>query len=114
MFDLPNAGFDQDFQHLTRTALDHQLAMIFRHWDAQPLQRAEFVGWAWVVAAASDFTASEDAQAAARQVRAERDELHRQLAEKLQRTATVDLELVARRMFLDWLCSELQTARAAA
>ena len=87
----------------------------FRHWDASPLERAEFVGWAWVVAAASDFSArTEDPFRAMEQVRKERDEVHRALAHKLHETALVDLALVSRRMFLDWLCSEIGTARAAA
>lgn len=107
--------YDQHFQFIRRTDLDQQLSTIFRHWDASPLERAEFVGWAWVVAAASDFSArTEDPFRAMEQVRKERDEVHRALAHKLHETALVDLALVSRRMFLDWLCSEIGTARAAA
>lgn len=108
-------NYDQHFQFIRRTDLDQQLSSIFRHWDASPLQRAEFVGWAWVVAAASDFVArTEDAWRAIEQVKRERDEVLRELTEKLHQTAVVDLELVSRRMFLDWLCSEIAAARAAA
>lgn len=107
--------YDQHFQFIRRTDLDRQLSTIFRHWDATPLQRAEFVGWAWVVAAASDFVArTEDAGRAMDQVKIERDEVLRVLSEKLVQTAIVDLQLVSKRMFLDWLCSEIATARAAA
>lgn len=114
MFALSPAH-DQGFRFLSRTELDQQLSSIFRHWDASPDKRAEFVGWAWVVAAASDFTATtEGPLSAADQVRDERDQVHRQIAEKLHHTARVDLELVSRRMFLDWLCSEIRVARAVA
>jgi hypothetical protein len=111
---LPNV-YDQHFHYIRRNDLDLQLSTIFRHWDASPLQRAEFVGWAWVVATATDFSArTEDVTRAMEQVRSERDQLHQQLAETLQQTASVDLALVARRMFLDWLCSEMAAARVAA
>ncbi|MFO0594459.1 MAG: hypothetical protein U0228_04125 [Myxococcaceae bacterium] len=111
----PTPALQQGFQFLSRTELDQQLSAIFRHWDASPELRAEFVGWAWVVAAASDFTAVTEGQlSAADQVREERDQVHRQIAEKLHLTARVDLELVSRRMFLDWLCSEMRVLRAAA
>ncbi|MFT3710363.1 MAG: hypothetical protein QM817_22295 [Archangium sp.] len=109
------AVYDQHFQFIRRNDLDQQLSTIFRHWNASPLERAEFVGWAWVVATASDFVArTEDAVRAMEQVRIERDELHTKLTEKLHQTATVDLAMVSRRMFLDWLCSEIASARVAA
>lgn len=111
---LPRS-YDQHFEFIRRTDLDQQLSTIFRHWDASPLQRAEFVGWAWVVAAASDFVArTEDAGRAMDQVKIEREEVLKVITETLMQTAIVDLQLVARRMFLDWLCSEIATARAAA
>jgi|GEM_PF-4498557 hypothetical protein len=106
--------FNQGFQLLNRNELDVELATIFRHWDAEPLQRAEFVGWAWVVASASDMSASENRAAAAELLRAERDSLHRLLADRLMSTSTMSLELVSRRMFLDWLQERLGVQRDAA
>jgi hypothetical protein len=106
--------FDQDFHILTRNELDVELAAIFRHWDAQPLERAEFVGWAWVVASASDMSASENRGAAASLLRDERDSLHRVLTERLMSTSMVSLELVSRRMFLDWLQERLGEPKSVA
>ena len=106
--------FEQGFQILNRNELDVELAAIFRHWDAEPLQRAEFVGWAWVVASASDFSASENRGAASALLRDERDALHRTVTTQLINTAHVNLELVSRRMFLDWLQERLGEPKSVA
>ncbi len=106
--------FDQDFKLLTRNALDVELALIFRHWDATPVQRAEFVGWAWVVAATADFSASENRSAAAELLRDERANLLRVLSERCVNTSEVSLELVSKRMFIDWLAGVLGADRVAA
>lgn len=106
--------FDQGFQILNRTELDAELSNLFRRWDASPQERAEFVGWAWVVAAAADFSAMENRSIASELLRSERDLAHAMLAEKLHHTCSVDLHLVSKRMFLDWLAGELLRERAAA
>lgn len=97
--------FDSGFHIITRVELDKELALVFRHWDADPQQRAEFVGWAWVVAATADFAASENPEAAAVLLRDERDAMHRVLTERIVLTSSMSLEMVARRMFLDWLAA---------
>ncbi|MFZ5445475.1 MAG: hypothetical protein ACOZQL_36125 [Myxococcota bacterium] len=97
--------FDQGFHIISRVELDKELALVFRHWDASPQQRAEFVGWAWVVAATADFTASDNPAAAAELLRDERDAMHRVLTERIMHTSSMSLELVAKRMFLDWLAA---------
>lgn len=106
--------FDQGFHLLSRNELDVELSTIFRHWDASPNERAAFVGWAWTVAAASDLSATENRVQAAALLRQERDVLGRQLAVTLHEKSTIDLELVSRRMFLDWLQARLVAERAAA
>lgn len=106
--------FDQGFQILNRTALDAQLATLFRRWDASPEERANFVNWAWVVAAAADLSASEHRNAASGVVRSERDKIHKLLSEKLQHSSSIDLQLVSKRMFLDWLSDQLDEERVAA
>jgi hypothetical protein len=106
--------FNQGFQMLSRTELDAELSNLFRRWDATPEQRAEFVGWAWVVAAAADLAASESTPDAATLLRTERDKTHALIAQRLHETASVDLFLVSKRMFLDWLAGELVRERAAA
>lgn len=106
----PNAPFDQDFHLLRRTDLDKQLSSLFRYWDAEPMERAEFVGWAWVVAAASDFSAHESPSAAIDQLRAERDTIHQQIVGKVVESASVDLSLVTRRMYIEWLMKEIASA----
>lgn len=106
--------FDQGFRILSRHQLDAQLATLFRRWDAAPQERAEFVGWAWIVAAAADVASAENPAMAASLLRAERDLTHQLLAERLHTTSSVDLHLVSKRMFLDWLASHLLPARAAA
>ena len=105
---------NQGFQILNRTELDAELANLFRRWDATPQERAEFVGWAWVVAAAADMAATENRSNASALLRSERDSTHQQLAEKLHNTSSVDLFLVSKRMFLDWIAGELLRERAAA
>ena len=106
--------FEQDFQILSRTELDVELSLLFRRWDATPQERAEFVGWAWVVAAAADMSATEDRASASTLLRHERDLTHQLLAERLHTRSTIDLYLVSKRMFLDWLSAELLHERAAA
>jgi hypothetical protein len=106
--------FDQDFRLLSRNELDAELSRLFRRWDASPLQRAEFVGWAWIVAAAADVTASEQAEALRGLLGAERELADRQLADHLTHSTSVDLYLVSKRMFLDWLGAQLAGERRAA
>lgn len=105
---------NQDFHILRRNELDAQLADLFRRWNAEPLQRAEFVGWAWLVAAAADVTAVENAPGLAALLGAERELTHQQLAERLTSSTTIDLHLVSKRMFLDWLSARLLPGRRAA
>lgn len=105
---------NQGFQHLDQSQLDLQLEAIFRHWEATGLQRAEFIGWAWVVAAAADHSASQCQEMAVDQLRRERDQLHHELTDRLMKTSVVNLRLVSQRMFLDWLATQLEPARAAA
>lgn len=105
---------DQDFRLLSRNELDAQLAQLFQRWNAEPLQRAEFVGWAWIVAAAADVTAVENPGALAGLLTAERELTHQLLAERLTSSSTIDLHLVSKRMFLDWLSARLLPERKAA
>lgn len=106
--------FDQGFNFLSRTELDVQLSTIFRHWDASPLERAEFVGWAWVVASACDYSAVNDRSQAEVDLRAERDTIHSDIATELMQTAKVNTVLASKRMFLEWLMGRVQHARMAA
>ena len=105
---------EQFFQILNRTQVDAELANLFRRWEASPQDRADFVGWAWVVAAAADLAACENPPNASALLRIERDVIHRLLAERLHSTSSIDLQLVSKRMFLDWLAGELVRERAAA
>jgi hypothetical protein len=105
---------NQGFEHFRRDELDLQLSAIFRHWEATTLERAEFIGWAWVVAGAADQSARDDRSQAVTQLRQERDTLHTELAEMLLRTSLVNLRLISQRMFLDWLAERLEASRAAA
>lgn len=105
---------EQDFHILQRTRLDVQLSNLFRNWDASATARAEFVRWAWQVAEAADVAAAEDRDLAAALMRKERDITHAQLAARLHATSTVDLVLVNKRMFLDWLADAVLSERAAA
>ena len=110
MFEQP-----QDFQFLRRVDLDRQLSSIFRHWDPPPMERAEFVGWAWVVAAASDLSATENVRAAVDQLRGERDLVNQEIVNRCVASARVDVALVSKRMFLEWLRGQLvEAARLAA
>lgn len=104
---------DQGFQILSRTGLDAQLATLFRRWDASPEERAEFVSWAWVVAASADSNARLDREVASKELHAVRESVHQLLADGLHTRSSVDLKLVSKYMFLDWLSEELQPARAA-
>ena len=106
--------FDQDFRLLSRNELDAELSRLFRRWDASPLQRAEFVGWAWIVAAAADATATEKPDALRGLLSAEREQADQQLALHLTHSTSVDLYLVSKRMFLDWLGTQLVKERRAA
>ena len=106
--------FEQGFRFLNRNELDLQLAHIFRHWDASPLERAEFVGWAWVVASACDFSIGADRQQAELDLRAERDTIHVAIADQLVKTSVLDAQLASKRMFLEWLLGRIQSVRAAA
>ncbi len=106
--------FDQGLQILSRTEVDAQFATLFRRWDATPQQRSDFKGWAMVVASAADFYAMERPDRAAVLVRHERDLAHSLIAEKLHATSTIDLFLVSKRMFLDWLADQLGRERVAA
>jgi hypothetical protein len=99
--------FDQDFRILSRRELDAELANLFRRWDAAPLERAEFVGWAWIVAAAADVTATENPPALLSLLNAERELADQQLADHLVNSTSVDLHLISRRMYLDWLAEQL-------
>lgn len=105
---------EQDFYILQRTRLDLELSNVFRTWDAPPAARAEFVRWAWQVAEAADLAAAQDREIAAALMRKERDITHAQLAARLHATSTIDLALVSRRMFLDWLAGTLLKERVAA
>lgn len=106
--------FDHFFRILNRNQLDAELSNLFRRWEPMAQERADFVGWAWVVAAAADVSACESPSHAAELLRVERDLAHRQLAEKLHMTSSIDLHLVSKRMFLDWLAGELVRERAVA
>lgn len=106
--------FQQGFQFLSRTELDAQLASIFRHWDAHPLERAEFVGWAWVVASACDYSIGADRHQAELDLRGERDAIHVAIADGLVKTSHLDAKLASKRMFLEWLLGRIQSVRAAA
>lgn len=103
--------FDQGLQILSRGALEVEFASLFRRWDATAQQRADFVGWALAVATAADFYAVERPDRAAVLVRHERDLAHQLIAERLHATSSIDLSLVSKRMFLDWLAAQLARER---
>mgnify|MGYP001589953549 FL=1 len=101
--------FDQGFQLLRRTDLDAALSDLFRGWDPSPQERAEFVGWAWVVAAGVDRSAIEN-RFAPDLLRRARGETN---AEELGATSSTALHLVSKHRFLDWLAGALPRERAA-
>ena len=104
----------QKFQLLLAHDLDLELANILSRWDGTPDEHLAFIDWAMEIASAAERTALQDPELAAEQLRAERDFAHRMLAEQACRAGIIDLELVSRRMFFDWLRLELQPRRLAA
>ena len=102
------------FQLLRTQDLDLELQNLLARWDGTPEQHVSFITWAREVAEAAEHSALEDAERAAEQLRRERDLAHRLIAEQACRAAVIDLELVSRRMFFDWLRVELQPRRLAA
>ena len=102
------------FQILRRQDLDLELANLLGRWDGTPEQHHSFITWAMAIAQAAERSALEDAELTAENLRIERDFAHRLIAEQACRAAVIDLELVSRRMFFDWLRVELQPRRLAA
>lgn len=105
----------QGLTHLDRADLERELATIFSRWEPGWLQRVEFSAWAWVVAGSAELTITQqDKRLAIERLRAERDTIHRGLADILLSTSVVNLKLVAQRSFLDWLAAQLEQSRVAA
>lgn len=102
------------FQILRSQDLDLELENLLGRWDGTPEQHLSFVAWAMEIAQSAEHSALEDAELAAETLRIERDFTHRLIAEQACRAAVIDLELVSRRMFFDWLRVELQPRRLAA
>ena len=102
------------FQILRSQDLDLELANLLGRWDGTPEQHLSFITWAMETAKAAERSALEDAELTAENLRSERDFAHRLIAEQACRAAVIDLELVSRRMFFDWLRVELQPRRLAA
>lgn len=92
---------------LNETAVEHELQLIFRLWDGSEEEMAAFRSWAHALAAACD---GEDC---ALELQQEQRALHAKLAESAIRQANLDLELVSRRFFMEWLSSEVSPRRAA-
>lgn len=92
---------------LSESAVEHELQLIFRLWDATEEEAAAFRAWAQALAAACD---GEDC---AQELKQEKRAVHARLAENAIRQANLDLELVSRRFFLEWLSSEVSPRRAA-
>ena len=92
---------------LSESAVEHELQLIFRLWDASEEESVAFRAWAHALAAACD---GEDC---AQELKQEQRALHAKLAENAIRQANIDLELVSRRFFMEWLCREVSPRRAA-
>lgn len=88
-------------------AVEHELQLIFRLWDATEEEAVAFRAWAHALAAACD---GEDC---AQELKQEQRALHARLAEDAIRQANLDLELVSRRFFMEWLSGEVSPRRAA-
>ncbi len=94
--------------------LDAQLTKILARWDGTPEEHLAFIDWAVEVAMEAELAATEDLGRAVRALRSERDFTHGRIAEQLLRTSTIDLKLVSKRTFFEWLSGELEPRRQAA
>lgn len=94
--------------------LQVQLAKILSRWDATPEERLAFLDWAMDVAAEAELMATESPARAAQALRSERDFAHGRIAEQLLRFSTIDLQLVSKRTFFEYLSGELEPRRQAA
>lgn len=94
--------------------IDVQLGQLLTRWDATREEQLEFTIWALEVAQGAELMALEDPSRAAQSLRVERDLAHGRIAEHLLATSTIDLQLVSKRMFFEWLSGELQPQRLAA
>ncbi len=90
-----------------KSAVEHELQLIFRLWDATEEETAAFRAWAHALAAACE---GEDC---AQELEQEHRALHARLAENAIARANLDLELVSRRFFMEWLSSALNPRLAA-
>jgi hypothetical protein len=94
--------------NLSEAAVERELDTIFKHWDALESEREAFRAWAFALSAACDGE-SESAQ----ELESEHRAIHQSLAEQLIRRATLSLELVSRRAFVEWLAGAVAPPRAA-
>ena len=106
-FGLHN-GFAMNLNSLSEAAVEHELQMIFRLWDATEEETNSFRSWAHALAAACDGD-----REVAGELRREKRSLHANLAEEAIRRGTISLELASRRFFVEWLATAVQTQRAA-
>ncbi len=93
---------------LSEAAVEQELLTIFRHWDASDDEAIAFRAWAHALAAACDGGGE-----IAQQLHQEKRSLHARLAEDAIRRATLSLELVSRRFFVEWLAGAVGSQRAA-
>lgn len=95
------------YQRLDSRQLEQRLSQITSRWDASDEQLDTFRGWAYLVAAASDACAAEEPFAASELLAGEYAQLHEQIVEGLLMTSVIDLDLVSRRAFVEYLIGEL-------
>ncbi len=98
------------YQRLNTKQLEQRLMQILGRWDASDEQVENFRGWAYIVAAASDACAAEEPWACSELLAGEYEQLHQQIVEGLITTSVIDLDLVSRRAFVEFLIGELAEA----
>lgn len=96
--------------------VEQALSGIVSRWDGDAQELEHFRGWAYVIAAVSDTCAADSADDCAMLLDVERQALMSEIAEGLVATSLVNLELVSKKAWLDYLSDALapqQLARAA-
>jgi hypothetical protein len=102
-----------DFRYFKSSQIEQTLDGILRRWEATPEAHETFRGWAWVVASVAETYASENLQACEELLEAEKQAIHRIIAERLHFIHSVSEELVSKRTFLEFLEHSLQRSHVA-
>ncbi len=91
------------FQHFESADIERAVTGILNRWEATPEAHETFRGWAWVVASVAETYASENLEACEELLEAEKQAIHRIIAERLHLIHSVSEELVSKRAFLEFL-----------